>query len=131
MPPSRAPGPDGMTALFFLKYWHVVGNDVTSAVKSFFRSGKLVRGINHTHITMVPKVKCPMNMTQLRPKPKILSKVLANRLCTVLPTIISESQGAFVAGRYIMDSILIGQMNLTGWSGFFFLCGENHGEAGL
>lgn len=88
---------------------------VTSTVKSFFRSGKLVRGINHTHITMVPKVKCPMNMTQLRPVSlcnvvyKILSKVLANRPCTVLPTIISESQGALVTGRYIMDNILIGQ----------------------
>lgn len=64
---------------------------------------------------MVPKVKCPMNMTQLRPVSlcnvvyKILSKVLANRPCTVLPTIISESQGALVTGRYIMDNILIGQ----------------------
>ncbi|KAH7842785.1 hypothetical protein Vadar_009244 [Vaccinium darrowii] len=63
MPPTKSPGPDGMTALFFQKYWHVVGEDV----RSFFHSEKLLRGINHTHIIMVPKVKCPMNMTLLRP----------------------------------------------------------------
>lgn len=93
----------------------MVGHDVVDVVRSVFHSRKLLRGINHTHITLVPKVKCPMNMTQLRPISlcnvtyKILSKVLANRLCVILPTIISENQSAFVSGRYIMDNILIGQ----------------------
>lgn len=115
MPPSKSLGPDRMTTHFFQKYWHVVGNDATSAVQSFFHSGKLLKGINHSHVTLVPKVKCPMNMTQLRPinlcnvTYKILSKVLANRLCAILPSIISENQGAFVLGRFITDNILIGQ----------------------
>ena len=32
MHPTKAPGPDGMSAIFFQKYWDVVGNDVTSMV---------------------------------------------------------------------------------------------------
>jgi hypothetical protein len=39
MNPSKAPSPDGMTALFFQKYWHIVGSDVSTAVLDFFNTG--------------------------------------------------------------------------------------------
>ena len=39
---------------------------------------------------------------------KLMAKVLANRLKTVLGKIISETQNAFVKGKQIMDSVLIG-----------------------
>ena len=38
---------------------------------------------------------------------KLLAKVLANRLKSVLGGVVSESQNAFVAGRQILDAVLV------------------------
>lgn len=45
----------------------MVGKDITDAIRSFMYSGKILKGMNHTHIVLVPKVKCPTNMTELKP----------------------------------------------------------------
>jgi hypothetical protein len=38
---------------------------------------------------------------------KVLAKVLANRLRSVIGTVVSDSQSAFVKGKQILDGILI------------------------
>ena len=35
MGPIKAPGPDGMNALFYQIFWHIMGNDVVNAVLDF------------------------------------------------------------------------------------------------
>uniref|UniRef100_A0A2N9GCH6 Reverse transcriptase domain-containing protein n=1 Tax=Fagus sylvatica TaxID=28930 RepID=A0A2N9GCH6_FAGSY len=113
MHPTKAPGPDGISAIFFQTYWHIVGHDFTSAILDFLNSGNMLRCVNFTHIVMIPKTKSPESITQFRPISlcnviyKTISKVLANRLKVILPSIISESQSAFVPGRLIFDNILV------------------------
>jgi hypothetical protein len=113
MAPTKAPGPDGMPPVFYQKYWHVVGSDVTKAELSCLNSGRILNSINHTFITLIPKTKNPERVTEFRPISlcnviyKLISKVLANRLKIILPQIVSDSQSAFVPGRLITDNVLV------------------------
>ena len=59
MGPTKAHGPNGMNALFYEKFWHIVGNDVTATVLDFLNLGNMVPEINYTHIVLIPKVKSP------------------------------------------------------------------------
>jgi hypothetical protein len=50
MKSSKAPRPDGFSAGFFQKAWPIVGEDVITVIKSFFRSGRLLKEVNATII---------------------------------------------------------------------------------
>lgn len=86
MEPTKASGPDGMNALFYQKYWHIMGDSVVLAVLDFLNNGNMLPNINHTNIVLIPKVQNPESMSEFRPISlcnviyKIISKVLANRL---------------------------------------------------
>ncbi|KAK9989340.1 hypothetical protein SO802_029579 [Lithocarpus litseifolius] len=113
MHPTKAPGPDGMSAIFFQKFWNVVGSDVTKMVLNVLNSNMPMDEINKTNITLVLKIKNPTRMKEFRPISlsnvtyKMISKVLANHLKVVLSTIISENQSAFLSERLITDNILV------------------------
>jgi hypothetical protein len=113
MSPLKAPGPDGLSLIFYQKYWHIVGPDVIAGVLSCLRDGVLLKKTNHTNICLIPKTQNPLSAKDFRLISlcnvvyKIVAKVLANRLKKVLPHVISKTQNAFVPGRLISDNILI------------------------
>ena len=113
MKPISAPSPDGMPPLFYQSFWSLIGVNICSAVLDCLNNCKIPLEINSTNITLIPKVKSPELITDFRPISlynvvyKIVSKVLANRLRAILPSIISENQSAFQGGRVITDNILM------------------------
>ena len=115
MSDHKAPGPDGFNPYFFKKAWPIIGQEVIDAVKEFFSNGMLLKELNSTIITLVPKVPNPTSMNDFRPISccntiyKAISKLIASRLKEVIPSLVDHSQAAFIPGRRIGDNILISQ----------------------
>ena len=113
MHPTKSPGPDGISPIFFKNYWDIVGVEVINCVLNALNSGIMPWGINDTYICLIPKVKSPQKITKFRPTSlcnviyKIMSKILANRLKRIPLAVIDDSQSAFVPRRLIMDNVLV------------------------
>ncbi|XP_062085954.1 uncharacterized protein LOC133792064 [Humulus lupulus] len=64
IPGMKSPGPDGFGSSFYQDNWNLVGAEVEAAVLSFLNSGKLLKEINATTITIIPKSSCPRSLHQ-------------------------------------------------------------------
>lgn len=113
MHPTKSPCPDGLSPIFYQKYWDIVGPSVSHCVLQALNSGIMLERINETYICLIPKTKNPQQVTEYHPISlcnvvyKLMAKVLANRLKKVLPVVIGEVQSAFVLGRLITDNVLL------------------------
>ena len=110
---SKSPGPDGFNFKFIQHNWEVIEDDIFKAVRLFQVTGRIPKGCNASFITLVPKVKDPLKIEQYRPIAlvgvlyKIIAKLLACRIKKVLPSVIDESQSAFLKERGMLDSVLL------------------------
>ncbi|PKI42454.1 hypothetical protein CRG98_037127, partial [Punica granatum] len=67
IPNLKAPGPDGIPSLVYKHYGNIIKPLLTSAVQSFFFSGKILKEWNNTFITLVPKSKKASTFKDFRP----------------------------------------------------------------
>jgi hypothetical protein len=110
---DSAPGPDGFGAYFFQHYWDLVKSDLSNAVLQFFTSSWILPGFNSNVIALLPKVQNATSIDQYRPiamanfKFKVISKIIADRLASIMPSIVSEEQMGFIHERNIKDCICI------------------------
>lgn len=120
MSPIKAPGPDGLPALYFQKYWHIVGQDVSQLVMDILNNNRDPGDINSTHIILIPKCKNPASPKYFRPISlcnlgmKMVSKTLANRIKKILPDIVDDGQSGFISGRLITNNALVA-MECSHW----------------
>ncbi|KAM0069892.1 putative RNA-directed DNA polymerase [Helianthus debilis subsp. tardiflorus] len=110
---DRARGPDGMNLRFIKHFWEIFEDDFSRIFDRFYSSGHISAGSGSSFITLVPKVLDPVSLNNYRPINlvgvinKVISKVVANRIRRVLDGNISDSQSAFLSGRFILDGPLI------------------------
>lgn len=97
---------------FYLRFWSTMKEEVIGTAKDMYHNLSNLQDLNQTHIAF-PKVAAPDQANQFRPislcnsSYKILSKILANCLKSILPLIISENQNIFLQERQIQDNIIL------------------------
>ncbi|KAL2224953.1 UNVERIFIED_CONTAM: hypothetical protein Sindi_2952100 [Sesamum indicum] len=91
----------------------LLGDQVCRAVLDFFRSGRMLRQLNHTIIALVPKSEHSTYVADYRPILccnviyKAITKIISDRLAPALEHLIDRCQAAFVGGRNITDNIFL------------------------
>lgn len=113
MASDKAPGPDGFTIDFYKSHWDIIKKDYIRVVRNFFQKGKMGSGIKSSFLALIPKEPNPLTFNRFRPislcnvSYKIITKILANRLKPILPSLISDNQGGFVPQRQIADNVIL------------------------
>lgn len=93
---EKSPGPDGFNFKFIKKFWPTIKPDILRFLDEFYVNGCFPKGSNVSFIALIPKVADPQSLHDYRHISligcvyKIVSKLLANRLKKVMPSIRDE-----------------------------------------
>ena len=105
---NKSPGTDGFPVEFYKFFWADIGKFLINSFNESFNIGHLSFTQKQSIITFIPKGNKPREfMNNKRPISllnidyKILSGILANRLKTILPKIIGDTQKGFYIGENI------------------------------
>ena len=105
---NKSPGLDGLSAEFFLKFWSKFKDKLISVYNESFSLGLLPEGMRIGVATLLEKkgkdqldIAIWRPITLLNVDYKLLTKLLGERLKTVLPSLIHPNQNGFVPGGNI------------------------------
>lgn len=110
---DKSPGPYGFNLLFYMKFWHLLKFEVCDFIQEFYTNASFPKAITATFLALIPKKDHPQSLSEYRPISsigsmyKIVAKLVANRLKSVLGKVISSSQSAFLPGRQILDRVVV------------------------
>lgn len=109
---NKACGSDGLPNEFLKEFWPSLKGNIMKIVHDFAESRLDLTEVNRANVIFIPKNDSATRTKDFRPIsiinliPKLISKLLANRLAKVLPDLISMEQTAFMRGRYIAENLL-------------------------
>lgn len=109
---DKTSGPNGFPIRFYKWDWSFLKKDIMRVFDTFHGSAYLDWRFNMKFISFIPKEPGASSIGDFRPISllfgfyKILAKVLANRLKLLLPSLVSEFQGASIEGAKFKISLL-------------------------
>ena len=110
---GKAPSPDGFTSNFFHHFWDMVKGEVVEIVEESRLKKGVLTTFNATFLSLIPKEMGADGPDKFRPIAlcnviyKIISKVIANRLKSLLPSLTCLEQSGFVEGCQILDGFIL------------------------
>jgi hypothetical protein len=110
--PDGAPGPDGLSFMFYQKFLDLVKDDLLEMFKEFFHGRLDLYRPNFALIAIIPKEKDAWTMNKFRPisllnySYKFFTKVLTNRIGVIVDRLVASNQTVFIKGRYILESVV-------------------------
>lgn len=117
MPIDRSPGLDGFNGLFMKKCWHLIKQDFYMLCAQFCEGSLCLESLNRSFITLVPKKSNPEKVNDYRPIAlqsialKLLTKVLADILQSVITSLIHQNQYGFIKAISIR-TVLLGLLSI-------------------
>lgn len=107
---NRSPGSDGLPVEFYLRFWDVIGSDLTDVFNEAFQMGSLSESQKHGLISLIFKKGDRLDCKNWRPITllnvdyKLCARSLAGRLLKVLEFVVASDQTCGVPGRYIGEN---------------------------
>ena len=112
MEKGKALEPDGFTIDFFQSCWDLVKEEIWEVMEESRKIGRFLKAFNATFLTLIPKEHGADSPGKFRlislcnVIPKIITKVMADRLKSLMSGLISIEQSSFIKGRQILDGII-------------------------
>ena len=111
---DKSPGIDGIPIEFYKTFYHTIENDLLQIYNNIlFYEQNTTKTMHQAIITLIPKKGDLNQLKYWRPISllcgdyKILTKILSNRLKTILPHIILEEQNCSVPQRTIFNNLFL------------------------
>jgi len=109
---GKAPGLDGFNGNFLKACWNIVKQDILNLVEDCRMNRTILKVLNTSIISLIPKQDNAQTPDRFIPIAlcnvvyKIISKVVANRIKPLLPSLVSVEQSGYVEGKQILNNVI-------------------------
>jgi hypothetical protein len=111
LPSGKSLGSDGFNTDFMKKCWRTIARDFYELCKGFYDQDIYLQSINGSYIVLIAKTDNPAlvndyrHISLLNSSIKLLTKLLANRLRSVILDVVHQNQYDFIRNRSIQDCL--------------------------
>jgi len=111
--PNKAPESDGFSREFCIRLWDTIRDDMLGVMNQMYINNSMRRRQQHGIIISLPKEKGDKTPADYRPITlmktdyKLLARIMARRLTTVLEERLPSSQYCSVPGKFILESVSV------------------------